>query len=281
MLSYRHAFHAGNHADVLKHWILVEVLSYLSGKETPWAYLDTHAGGGVTDLEAAYARKLGEYRAGIGKVWRVRQAAPVELHAYLNLVEAFNSQGKLRWYPGSGMLAYQLARSQDRLHLFELHPTDYASLAKTFARNGSVHCYREDGFKGLVGLLPPSARRGCILIDPSYELDLDLTRTLEAVQAALKRFPQGVYLIWYPRLAKLGVERMVSKLIKLMAEDYLKVELCVRQPPRNKIGMFGSGVIVLNPPWTLPARCQQVLPWLAACLKQDEQAGYSLEYRLR
>lgn len=280
MLSYRHAFHAGNHADVLKHWLLGEVLNYLNAKEAPWVYVDTHAGPGIVDLNSAYARKLGEYRSGIGKLWQARKSAPAGLAAYLERVQAFNPRSKLRWYPGSAAQAFKLARPQDRLHLFELHPTDYASLVQAFSRQPRVRCYREDGLNGLRILLPPPSRRGCILIDPSYELDQDWTRVVKAVQVGLERFPQGVYLIWYPRLPKLQVERMVKKLIGLRPDDYLQVELRVRRRPAESVGLFGSGVILLNPPWILPARCQEALPWLVAHLQQDEQASYTLNYRI-
>ncbi len=280
MLSYRHAFHAGNHADVLKHWLLVEVLSYLNAKEAPWAYIDTHAGGGITDLESAYARKLCEYRDGIGRLWQDRVLAPARLAVYLRMVETFNPGGQLRCYPGSGALAQRLARARDRLHLFELHPADYASLTKSSVCGQFAHCYLEDGLSGLIRLLPPPARRGCVLIDPSYEVKQDYRRVAEAVQAALKRFPQGVYLVWYPLLPKVEVRRLAARLMRLMPDDYLQVELRVRRP-EGSAGMFGSGVIVLNPPWTLPARCQQILPWLSAQLAQDDQAGYKLAYQIR
>ncbi len=278
MLSYRHAFHAGNHADVLKHWLLVEVLSYLNAKEAPWTYIDTHAGGGITDLESAYARKLCEYRDGIGRLEQNQVMAPAGLAVYLRLVETFNPGGKLRCYPGSGALAQRLARAWDRLHLFELHPADYASLTKSIVCGQAVHCYLEDGLTGLIRLLPPRSRRGCILIDPSYEVKQDYRRVAEAVQAALKRFPQGMYLVWYPLLPKVEVRRLAARLMRFMPDDYLQAELRVRRPTA---GMFGSGVIVLNPPWTLPARCQETLPWLAAQLAQDDKAGYELTYQIR
>ncbi|GAB6067196.1 23S rRNA (adenine(2030)-N(6))-methyltransferase RlmJ [Methylothermus subterraneus] len=281
MLSYRHAFHAGNHADVLKHWLVVEILSYLNAKETPWAYIDTHAGGGVTDLNSEYARKLCEFQTGIGRLWRERALAPAGLATYLKLVEDFNPGGALSRYPGSGALAQRLARPGDRLHLFELHPADYLNLTRIFAHKRRVHCYREDGFTGLLGVLPPPSRRGVILIDPSYEVERDWTRVSQAVRAARARFPQGIYLIWYPRLAKAWIERMVRALVKLAADDYFKAELIVRRPPRGGAGMFGSGVLVLNPPWTLPACGKEVLPWLAARLAQDKEARYELEYHVR
>lgn len=278
MLSYRHAFHAGNHADVLKHWLLVEVLSYLNAKEAPWTYVDAHAGGGINDLESAYTRKLCEYRDGIGRLWQNSDSAPAGLAVYLKLVEAFNPQGRLRWYPGSGALAQRLARSGDRLHLFELHPADYASLTETFAQRRRVHCYREDGFKGLLRLLPPPSRRGCILIDPSYEVKQDCLGVIETLKAALKRFPQGIYLVWYPLLADARTIRMADKLVRLVPDNYLKAELRVRSPSGR--GMFGSGVIVLNPPWVLPDHCRQVLPWLAEQLAQDSSADYEFTYRI-
>lgn len=281
MLSYRHAFHAGNHADVLKHWLLVEVLSYLNAKDKPWSYFDTHAGNGITALDSAYARKLSEYRSGIGKLWVSRKAAPAGIETYLALVETFNLNGQLKYYPGSSALAKRLARHQDRLHLFELHPADYLSLTQAVGRGRFVHCYREDGLAGLIRLLPPPTGRGCILIDPSYEVKQDCQRVAEAVQAALKRFPQGEYLIWYPLLLNRETRRLAARLVQLAPDNYLQAELRVCRPPRKPVGMFGSGVVVLNPPWTLPARCQEVLPWLTSQLGHDSHAAYALTYQIR
>lgn len=277
MLSYRHAFHAGNHADVLKHWLLVEVLGYLATKDKPWTYFDTHAGNGVTALDSALARKLSEYQSGIEKLWASRKPPP-GIAAYLALIETFNPDGQLRCYPGSGALAQRMARAQDRLHLFELHPADYASLTKSIARGRFVHCYPEDGLSGLIRLLPPPSRRGCVLIDPSYEVKQDYRRVAEAMQAALRRFPQGVYLVWYPILPNLEARRLAARLMQFIPDNYLQAELRVRRPGDG--GMSGSGVVVLNPPWTLSARCQETLPWLTAQLAQDEQAGYELRYRI-
>lgn len=279
MLSYRHAFHAGGYADVLKHWLLVEVLSYLNSKDSPWTYIDTHAGGSLTDFESALARKVSEYRDGIGKLWASRNAAPSSIAAYLALVEAFNSRGKLRWYPSSGMLAQRLARAQDRLHLFELHPADYASLIKCFHSRSVGHCYREDGLSGFLRLLPPPSRRGCILIDPSYEVKQEYARVAKALKAAFKRFPQGAYLIWYPLLADTRAKKMAEGIMQLATDNYLKTELRIRAC--SGMGLFGCGMIVLNPPWVLPERCQQTLPWLAKQLAQDNSAGYEVTYKIR
>ncbi len=200
MLSYRHAFHAGNHADVLKHLLLVQLIHYLKQKDKPFWVIDTHAGAGLYELESGYATKLSEYEAGIGRLWS-RPDLPASLAEYVDLVRALNPDGKLRFYPGSPWLALHAMREQDRLKLFELHSSDARHLQENFKDAGRrVTIAASDGFAGLKALLPPPPRRGLILIDPSYEMREDYQHVLHALRDNLSRFATGLYALWYPSL---------------------------------------------------------------------------------
>ncbi|MDR2093605.1 MAG: 23S rRNA (adenine(2030)-N(6))-methyltransferase RlmJ [Azoarcus sp.] len=280
MLSYRHAFHADNHADVLKHFVLAELLAYYNGKEKPWTYIDTHAGAGCYVLESAEAGKTAEFAEGIGRLW-TRPDPPEAIAAYLDTVRQFNPGGRLLFYPGSPALAMSFARERDGLHLFERHPTDLQALRRTFSSRASrVHIRGGDGFAGLVALLPPPGRRAVTLIDPSYEIKSDYRQVVEVLGAALRRFATGCYVLWYPLLARPESRLLPERLAKLGAENWLEVRLRVRRAPREGFGLFGSGLYIVNPPWVLPERLRAVLPWLAGALGLDEGAGFDLDHRI-
>jgi len=277
MLSYRHAFHAGNHADILKHLVLVETLAYMNQKDKPWWYVDTHAGAGAYDLEGDYARKNAEYDTGIGRIWS-RADLPPALERLAALVRAVNPDGRLRHYPGSPLLAKALARPVDKLWLFELHSSDLPLLRQTLADAGKqVHIEARDGFAGLTAVLPPQPRRGLILIDPSYELKEDYRRVTDALKDGLKRFATGTYAVWYPMLPRQESRQLPDRLKRLSVTSWLYANLTVRDPAREGHGMHGSGMFVINPPWTLHATLKQTLPWLASALGVDGQGGYTLE----
>lgn len=280
MLSYRHAFHAGNHADVLKHAVLLELLDYFNRKDKPWFYIDTHAGGGCYALESEQAGKTAEFADGIGRLWG-RDDLPEMLARYVAAVRQFNPHGRLLFYPGSPALAMTCARAQDRLRLFELHPADYESLQRTF--NGEVErvqVRKADGFGALKGLVPPPSRRAVVLIDPPYEVKEDYRRVVEVLKDAMKRFPTGTYALWYPMLARPEARQLHDRLADLGAESWLDVRLSVKRPPRDGFGMFGSGMYVVNPPWVLPERLEATLPWLSRVLAADEGAGFDLEHEI-
>lgn len=280
MLSYRHAFHAGNHADVLKHAVLLELLDYFNRKDKPWFYIDTHAGGGCYALESEQAGKTAEFADGIGRLWG-RDDLPEMLARYVAAVRQFNPHGRLLFYPGSPALAMTCARAQDRLRLFELHPADYESLKRTF--NGEVErvqVRKADGFGALKGLVPPPSRRAVVLIDPPYEVKEDYRRVVEVLKDAMKRFPTGTYALWYPMLARPEARQLHDRLADLGAESWLDVRLSVKRPPRDGFGMFGSGMYVVNPPWVLPERLEATLPWLSRVLAADEGAGFDLEHEI-
>ncbi|MDR0633551.1 MAG: 23S rRNA (adenine(2030)-N(6))-methyltransferase RlmJ [Azoarcus sp.] len=280
MLSYRHAFHAGNHADVLKHFVLAELLAYYSRKDKPWAYIDTHAGAGCYALEGVVAGKTAEFADGIGRLW-TRDDPPEVMATYMDAVRQFNPGGRLLFYPGSPALAMTFARARDSLHLFELHPTDLQALRQTFAdQSARVHVHGGDGLAGLGGLLPPPARRAVTLIDPSYEVKSDYRRVLDTLASALRRFAGGCYALWYPLLARPESRRLPERLAALGAGSWLSLRFRVRRAPREGFGMFGSGLYIVNPPWMLPERLRAALPWLVGALGVDDGAGFELDHRI-
>jgi len=277
MLSYRHAFHAGNHADVLKHLVLVQLVRYLAQKEKPFWVIDTHAGAGLYALDVGYATKLAEFETGIGKLWG-RKDLPAPLAEYVKLVRELNPDGKLRLYPGSPWFALHTMREQDRLRLFELHSSDGRLLQKNFSDAGRrVTIETSDGFAGLKALLPPAPRRGLVLIDPSYEVRDDYRHVLHALRDQLPRFPSGTYAVWYPQLPRIESKELPDKLKRLIGKNWLHVALTVRTPSSDGVGLHGSGMFIVNPPWTLHATLQQIMPYLVAQLGQDAGAKFILE----
>ena len=276
MLSYRHAFHAGNHADVLKHLVLIELTRYLGQKDKPFWVVDTHAGAGAYALDSAHASKLAEYREGVGRLWE-RKDHPPAVADYMALVRRLNPSGGLKVYPGSPFFALWTLREQDRLRLFELHSKDARLLAENFANAGKqVVVSPTDGFAGLKALLPPPPRRGLVLIDPSYEEKQDYERVMKALKEGLSRFSGGTYALWYPQLTRLEAHELPQRLKRLPAK-WLHVALRVREPAKDGFGMHGSGMFVINPPWTLHDTLAGVMPYLVSTLGSDSGAGYVLE----
>ena len=262
MLSYRHAFHAGSFADVLKHAVLVHVLRHAVLKPKPVYYLDTHAGAGSYDLTSAMAAKTGEWRAGIAQVMAATD--PPELpRSLLELVAAANPQGELRAYPGSPALARAVLRPQDRIELVELHGTDHGALAGW--AGGRVSVLREDGLAVLARRMPPSERRAVVLVDPSYELKTDYLAVVSALAMAHRRFATGTFLLWYPVIERARIDEMLRALVATGIARQYRLELCPR-PDAPGRGMTGCGVIAINPPWTLPAAADAAMPWLAGVL---------------
>lgn len=287
MLSYRHAFHAGNHADVLKHAIQVFVLRHLSQKEKPWWFVDTHAGAATYSLDTPWALKNAEFESGISRLWS-RSALPANhlalpwgLQDYVDQVRALNPQGTLLRYPGSPQLALQLARRTDRLRLFELHSTESRVLAGYFSASGSqVQVQAGDGFVGLQSVLPPPSRRGLVLIDPSYEDKNDYQRVRTALTEGCARFATGMYMVWYPQVQRRESAQFPAVLKRCAPGDWLHVALTVKAPAADGFGLHGSGVFILNPPWTLPQMLQECLPVLVQALGQDSHAGFTLEHQI-
>ena len=291
MFSYRHGFHAGNHADVLKHVVLSQLLSYLNQKPAPYMVIDTHAGAGVYQLDSDYATKSGESDEGVALLWG-RDDIPPAVNDYLQVISDMNPAGRLRHYPGSPFLAERLMRDQDRLRLFEMHPTDSKLLAENFrkleahaaangqkssARGTRVQMQRADGFAGLKALLPPPSRRGLILMDPSYEDKDDYRKVKVALEDAQKRFATGTYAIWYPVLGRLESQQLPERLKRVAASEWLNVTLTVAGPAAQEQGLRSSGMFIINPPWTLEATLKDVMPWLTQVLAQDDGARFVLQ----
>ena len=279
MLSYRHAFHAGNHADVLKHTVIVQLLRHLNKKDKAYWYIDTHAGAGAYALREGYATQNAEFETGIGKLWN-RSNVPPALADYVSEVAALNPDGALRFYPGSPYLAWRLMRNQDRMRLFELHSTEIDILRQRFSDAGRrAMLYAGDGFEGIKALLPPPPRRALVLIDPSFEDRRDYARTLACVRESLKRFATGIYAIWYPQVVRPEAQRFPEQLQRLQDKNWLHVTLTVSRPPEDGFGLYGSGMFVLNPPYTLAAAMKETMSWLAHALGQDAAARFGVEYQ--
>ncbi len=277
MLSYRHAFHAGNHADVLKHFVEVELLGYLAKKDKAYWYIDTHAGAGCYELDRGYALQNAEYETGIARLWN-RDDLPGPLEDYVRLVKEFNPDGQMRLYPGSPFFAQKMMRDQDRMRLFEMHPSDSESLTENFSGMGAL-IQRSDGFSALKALLPPPPRRALVLMDPPYEDKEDYRRVVSALKEGLKRFPSGIYAVWYPRLQRVEAGQLPEQLKQLPVKSWLDVSLKVQNESDEGFGMHGSGMFVLNPPWNLHATLQQVMPYLVKILGQDASASFVLEQK--
>lgn len=260
MLSYRHSFHAGNHADVLKHLVLCRIFSYLVRKDKPLCYVDTHAGAGGYALQSPQALKNREYETGIGRLWQ-RQDLPAPLSGYVDLVRRFNPDGELSQYPGSPWLARQLLRPDDRLFLHELHPADCAALREQSAADRRVKVACTDGYQGCVALLPPRERRGLVLMDPPFELKTDYRQVVETLQQAHRRFATGIYALWYPVVERARVEQLERALRATGIPAVDRYELAIA-PDRRGHGMTASGLLVVNPPWTLRQELETCLPWL-------------------
>ncbi|WP_114794049.1 23S rRNA (adenine(2030)-N(6))-methyltransferase RlmJ [Vibrio cholerae] len=260
MLSYRHSFHAGNHADVLKHIVQSLILNSLQQKEKPFVYHDTHSGVGRYDLTHEWSEKNGEYKQGIARVWQ-KDNIPAELDSYLDAIRQLNQGETLRYYPGSPRVARAHLREQDRMVLTELHPSDYPLLEQEFHRDRQVSIYKEDGFARLKASLPPQERRGLVLIDPPYELAKEYRDVVRAIAQSYKRWATGIYAIWYPVVNRCDIDDMLEGLQGLEIRKILQIELGVA-PDTNERGMTASGMIVINPPWTLESQMQTILPFL-------------------
>lgn len=291
MFSYRHAFHAGNHADVLKHLVQVAVLRHMVQKDTAFSVIDTHAGAGVYRLDQEQALTSGEYLEGVAKVATASDSAPELVAHYLNAVAALNPDGTLRHYPGSPWITVQHLREQDRLKLFEVHPTDARLLDRNVAelqRGKQLEVLRSNGFEGLKALLPPPSRRGVVLIDPSYELKTDYADVLATVTEGLRRFATGTFVVWYPVIARPeahALPRKLKALAQQLGKPSLHATLSVgseaatptQAAVQGKTPLRASGMFLINPPHTLKAGLKEALPWLEQVLGQGRGQSHSLE----
>lgn len=271
MLSYRHNFHAGNHADIIKHITSSLILESLQKKDKPFVYIDTHSGAGVYDLHHEWAEKTGEYLDGIAKIWDLK-SIPEPIHPYLKCIRKLNTNGILNYYPGSPAIARNFIRAQDRMLLSELHPTDFQLLRQEFRRDRQTKVFNNDGFARLKAVLPPKERRGFVLIDPPYELKTEYQDVVNAIKESNKRWATGIYAIWYPVVQREKIDFLINELSQLKFGKILQLELGVA-PDNNDFGMTASGMIVINPPWLLDQKMQLILPWLKETLAP--QTGFS------
>ena len=275
MLSYRHAFHAGNFADVLKHSLLLHTLSYMVQKEKPLRIIDTHAGAGSYKFGNSQPLKNREFDNGIGKLWDKTDLPPA-LQTYVNAVKGYNPNGHLHSYPGSPLLMQSSLRQDDRLFLHELHSTDWRLLTEAIGRDKKVTITDDNGFAGMQALLPPPDRRALIFIDPSYEIKSDYQDVVKQVVNAHKRFATGTFIIWYPVVLRQRIDEMERAFKKSGIKNIQLYEFGIAAD-NPEYGMNSSGLFVINPPWTLWAAMEQTLPYLADTLGEEGQGFYRLE----
>jgi 23S rRNA (adenine2030-N6)-methyltransferase len=279
MLSYRHAFHAGNHADVLKHYVLGLVLNYMKQKDKPYWYIDTHAGAGIYSLTEGYATQNGEFEQGIAKLVSADNL-PQPLADFVAQIKRFNTN-TLDFYPGSPMVAQDFLRADDKMRLFELHPSDCKLLIENFRGQGKqVKIEMQNGFSGIKACLPPPPRRVAVLIDPPYEDKQDYQYVVNMIKECLTRFATGTYMIWYPILQRPEPREMIEDLMHLDLPNWLHIEMTIHTPSIEGFGMHGSGLFIVNPPWTLPNILNETMPVLTQLLALDETANYALNYKI-
>ncbi len=276
-MNYRHAFHAGNFADVVKHAVLTRVIAHLKAKPAPFRVIDTHAGAGLYDLAGAEASRTGEWRGGIGRLQNAVLAPPVRdlLAPYLDAVAGFNPGGPLTTYPGSPALVRAWLRAHDRLVACELEPGAAAALAANFRRDIRVRTVAIDGYTALNAYVPPKERRGLVLIDPPFEQPDEFGRLAEALGGAQRKWPTGIYLAWYPLKDARAVAAFARRICALAIPRVLRVEMRVGAGQRARLD--GAGLLVVNPPWRLEAELALLLPALAATLARERTAGFTLD----
>lgn len=278
-MNYRHAFHAGNFADVVKHLILVRILDYLKRKQAAFRVLDTHAGVGLYDLQGDQAERTGEWLEGIARLVEARlpPAAAELAKPYLDTVKAQNPDGQLRFYPGSPLITRSLLREQDRLFALELHPADAEALHENFAGDFQTRVTHLDGWAALGTHLPPKEKRGLVLIDPPFEEKGEFSRMVQGLVKGHRRWPGGIFAFWYPIKEPSEVETFVADLKATGIPKILRIELTIR-PPSTPARLFGTGMIVVNPPYALEAEMKTLLPPLAALLADEGRGGFKIEW---
>jgi len=276
MLSYRHLFHAGNYADVFKHALLARLLIALGAKEKPYCYIDTHAGTGRYDLGHEWAWKTREFENGIGRLWE-RKDIPSALAPYMDAVRSENPKGRLRYYPGSPLIALKLRRPEDRILLSELNKTDCAELEAVIGRERHVAVHLMDGYQALKTFLPPRERRGLVLLDSSFDRSGEFARVAKALKAAHQRWTTGIYAIWYPLMAPEVMEGFMRSVKGTGIGKILRLELRVREPAEDA-PRPGCGMLIVNPPWKFDAEARPLLDWIWRALAQDGAGGVKVDW---
>jgi len=281
LLSYRHSFHAGNYADVLKHIVCVEILEHMLKKDKPFEYIDTHSGAGLYSFHSSHAQKLKEHDGGISLI---NPKDFPELKSYFDVIEQAQKKGvdhkgnlaKLAFYPGSPWIAKQFLRRTDRSWLFELHPEDYKLLSKNIATTKFSRVQKEDGYQGLKSIMPPTSKRAFVLIDPSYEVKSEYDQVVKSIAQAYQKFDSGTYAIWYTVVERAWINRMESQLKSAGVRNVQRFELAV-DTDDTQSGMNASGMIVINAPWTLFKKMESVLPKLAKVVGRDGEGGFKCD----
>ena len=275
MLSYRHSFHAGNFADVLKHLVLIKILEHLCKKDKAFYCIDTHSGPGEYVLNGDYALKNKEFESGITQLWQ-RTDLPEDLNTYVKLIKKFNSTDTLLRYPGSPLITQQFLRSKDHLALFELHSTEIELLKSATHKDKRIHSHHADGLVGAIALLPPKQHRGLVFIDPSYEIKSDYESVINSLIQMHKRFATGSYALWYPVIDRKRNQKLEKALKTSGIQNIQLFELGIKEDSPEH-GMTASGMIVINPPWTLAADMKHTLPWLSNNLGINGAGNYRIE----
>ena len=269
MLSYRHGYHAGNAADVLKHFILTYVLDYIKKKDKGFIFIDSHAGAGKYLISDPYMQKNKEYLQGIEKILQLKNDN-IFLKKYLDLIKSINFNSELKIYPGSCYLAARSLRPNDNLYFFELHPKEFLNLKKNFENDSRVIIENRDSYQRLKKLLPPKEKRAVILIDPSYELKDEYEKVLKMLSDCYKKFPLGVYIIWYPVLKSKKSEKFIFNVLKKKYKNLSHVEM-ITDNLNN--GMQGSGLFILNCPWSIENDIKKSLETIFDCLKKNNNVS--------
>jgi 23S rRNA (adenine2030-N6)-methyltransferase len=273
-MNYRHIYHAGNFADCLKHTVFSRIITYMQRKDKAFRIIDTHAGPGIYDLSSEEAQKTGEWKDGIGRLLEAQWSKKAKelLEPYFSAVEAYNSDGKLQFYPGSPMLARNLMRKQDRLTLNELHPEDFKSLSKHFAGDIQVKTQEISGWSGLKSNLPPKEKRGILLVDPAFEEKGDFFRMVRGAGEALERFSTGTMCFWYPIKHGLEMKEFNHDMTNVVGHpNTIVTELWVKDSQKS---LNGSGMVIVNPPFTLVNELRIILPEMAKILSQGDDSGW-------
>ena len=282
-INYRHAFHAGNFADVLKHAVLARILVYLTRKESPFRFIDTHAGAGRYDLMGEEAKRSPEWRDGIARVLTARPPAAVAelLRPYLQAVGPHDSEGRPLFYPGSPAIAQTLMRSQDRIALCETNPGEREALIAALKRDGRLSIVGADGYVALNAYLPPKERRGAVLIDPPFEAPDEASSVVRALERALRKWPTGTYMAWRPIREAKADAHFLNSVAPLGAPNILRLELDVGPGPVGAHGqepLARAGLLIVNPPHTLADEARTLLPWLAQTLGRDGKGKHVCEW---
>ncbi|MBA2711235.1 MAG: 23S rRNA (adenine(2030)-N(6))-methyltransferase RlmJ [Tatlockia sp.] len=274
MLSYQHGYHAGHFADVVKHLTLARLLNYMTLKDKPLFYLETHSGRGLYDLQSSQASKTKEHCQGIDILWQQKASLPSVFAPYIEIINEANKTEKLRFYPGSPYIAIDMLREQDRIYCCELHPREFEYLQKLPHPDKRVFYSHSDGIASLNALIPPPERRGLIFIDPSFEVKTEYKEIPKAIHAAYQRFSTGVYCLWYPLVDQFYHDQLLRTMAKIGAESALRVEFSMINS--KQIGMTGCGLWIINPPFTLAEDLKIALQYLKG-LFNPANSSYLIE----